>query len=467
MQPQNPDAGLGQSQELTSTVGVRRQTTWLALDLDVAWNDRMRGDITGVLREGMVIARSSTEMAGDRPRVHQLAAALQAYTQKHRAFPRGAYNRPPTAERFNRPWSPDQRISWTAEVLRYLPQYVDEFGNDPSRYPLGIKPNLSWNDKDNLRAARMLVPQFLGLKTPESDWRVHYPRLQPPIPVAATHFVGLAGIGLDAAEDGTPPNRRGVFSYDHPTQLAEITDGPQNTIAVIQTPGDFKTPWLAGGGSTVRGVSEKDSVRPFVRSNNGRPTAEYQGKPGTYAIMANGDVRFILEDIPDPLFQAMVTIAGNEKVEKKDLDKYAPLVPPPDAVDVELKTKPAEAPATPKPAAGGAAPAADAAKKSNDLKQIALAYHSFLGKEKRPPTSVEELAPYYEKDAALTAALKDGTYVVYWNVKLLELVSGTSNTVLGYEKDAPTKGGVVVFADGSVKTLSAEEFAKAAKPPGK
>jgi len=153
--------------------------------------------------------------------------------------------------------------------------------------------------------------------------------------VGATHFVGVSGIGYDSAEPGTPVNKRGVFSYDHPTQLAEITDGLPNTIAVLQVTPDFLAPWLAGGGSTVRGVPEKDSIRPFV-------CTEYQNKRGTYAIMANGDVRFVREDIPDALFQAMVTIAGNEPIKKEDMDKFAPLVP-----------KPAPPPVVPSPAPGG------------------------------------------------------------------------------------------------------------------
>jgi hypothetical protein len=258
-----------------------------------------------------------------------------------------------------------------------------------------------------------------------------------------------------------------VFSYDRPTQLAEITDGAANTIAVIEVPPDYKLPWLAGGGSTVRGVPEKDSARGFVRGNSGNPTAEHEGKPGTFAIMANGDVRFIHENIPDSLFQAMVTIAGNEPVKKEDLDKYAPLVPPPDNMEVELKGKPAPPPAEAKPPTPPVGGAIDPAKKANDLKQIGLAYHSFVGTNKRPPASVEELEAYYEKDARITAAIKDGTYVVYWNVKFAELTNGTSNTVLGYEKDAPTKGGAVLIADGRVSTMTAAEFGKLAKPPGR
>jgi hypothetical protein len=312
--------GNGQQEE-TSTAGVARQGTYLALSMDFLWKGRMHDEAVGALHEGLIIAKVTTEMAPGRPRIHQFAAAIKAYTQKHPGFPMGAYMRLSNAERFNRKWAPDQRISWMAEIVRYLPQYIDEFGNDQGRYPMGIKPNQAWNEGANLHAAHTLVPQFLGLKSPETEWFVQYPKL--PGAVAATQFVGIAGIGLDAAEDDTPMNRRGVFSYNHATSMAEITDKPENTIAVLQVPQNYKTPWLAGGGSTVRGVPEKDSIVPFV-------CTDLDGKRGTYAIMANGDVRFIHDDIPDSLFQAMVTIAGNEPIKKDELAKYAPLIPVPE-----------------------------------------------------------------------------------------------------------------------------------------
>ena len=87
----------------------------------------------------------------------------------------------------------------------------------------------------------------------------------------------------------------------------------------------------------MTGVPETDSVRPFV-------CAEYKGKRGTFAIMCNGDVRFIPETIPDETFKALCTIAGGEKID--NLDAVAPKVPSPQAV---LKTKPAVAAKPPPP----------------------------------------------------------------------------------------------------------------------
>src|SRR5262249_59875729 len=99
--------GAEDSRNPESTVGISRNTKLVALDFDLDWRGKLRDEVTPAIREYMVVKRAATEMADSRPRVHQLAAALRAYTEKNLAFPRGAYDRGSTSERFNRPWPPD------------------------------------------------------------------------------------------------------------------------------------------------------------------------------------------------------------------------------------------------------------------------------------------------------------------------------------------------------------------------
>jgi hypothetical protein len=54
--------------------------------------------------------------------------------------------------------------------------------------------------------------------------------------------------------------------------------------------------------------------------------------------------------------------------------------------------------------------------------------------------------------------LKSGDFILIYSVKLADI---KDPLVLGYEKDAPTKGGLVLMTDGKVVALTAAEFKKA------
>ncbi len=294
--------------------------------------------------------RANADMSDNRSRIHELAAAMQEYLKKEGHFPRGALPRAPSSDRII-DWRPDQRLSWMVELLPYVAD--GEFRDVRKR----IEDSSSWDDPPlNIYVATTVIPQFLAPLPPDKQggYYIHYPGMTG-LPLAATHFVGMAGVGLDAAEyrpgDAATAKLRGIFSYDHETKADDIKDGLSQTILLLQVPPEPKSPWIAGGGSTVRGVStDRDCMQPFV-------STKYQGKDGTFALMADGKVRFIPATIDPKTFQAMCTIAGGEKI--KDLDAVAPEVPAPeDAAQPELK---AEQPALPVPQpAAVQAPAQDA-----------------------------------------------------------------------------------------------------------
>jgi Protein of unknown function (DUF1559) len=284
-----------------------------------------------------------------RSHIHDLAAALKGYADKNGQFPRGTADRPASAERAGLPWRPDQRVSWMAEIVPLLGQ--GEYAGVVER----LQRDKSWTEDENLLIAQTLLPHFLPPDYAPTTWWGLYPGA--PTATANTLVVGVAGVGDDAAEysasDPAVAKKLGIFGYDRATRVVDIKDGPDKTIALLQVPPDYKTPWLAGGGSTVRGVPETKSVQPFI-------CATYEGKRGTFAVMADGKVRFIPETISDKDFQALCTIAGGETV---DVDKVAPEVPAGERGAV-LKTEapPPVAPATPTipttaPATGGKPPA--------------------------------------------------------------------------------------------------------------
>ncbi len=95
-----------------------------------------------------------------------------------------------------------------------------------------------------------------------------------------------------------------------------------------------------------------------------------------------------------------------------------------------------------------------------ELGQIHEIYKLFIKSNQRPPKDFADLnqKAYSEVNPMAFNGIKDGKYVVVWGVS-----DNSSGTVLAYEKDAPEKGGNVLMADGTIKTMSAAEFQAAYK----
>src|SRR4051812_40258631 len=91
----------------------------------------------------------------------------------------------------------------------------------------------------------------------------------------------------------------------------------------------------------------------------------------------------------------------------------------------------------------GGARAADVT--ANDLKQIGLAYHNHIDAAGKPPAKAKDLSPYFENSKKLLDFLETKQIVFIYNVGLRDMTDGTSNTVIAYVKEAPTKGGWVLM----------------------
>ena len=108
----------------------------------------------------------------------------------------------------------------------------------------------------------------------------------------------------------------------------------------------------------------------------------------------------------------------------------------------------------------------DPRKIANDLKQMGLAYHAHNDATNKAPATSKDLGPYLENNKRLLDLLDNKDVVFMYGVRLIEMTDGSSNTILAYEKDVPTKGGFVLYGDASVKKITADDFKKAilAKP---
>lgn len=190
---------------------------------------------------------------------------------------------------------PDERLSWLVAVLPTL----DQRRNPAESLLAQIQTDKPWPAPANQTAAQTMLPVVLC------------PGFTPAAGPAPTCYVGVAGLGADAATlalapDAPPPPRAGAFRYDTPTPFERITDGLSQTLLLGETahePG----PWLRGGPSTTRGFEDAPRALPLTG-----PGGQFGGffPNATNFALCDGSVRtFTPRTSPDVLLQ-MATVAG-------------------------------------------------------------------------------------------------------------------------------------------------------------
>jgi hypothetical protein len=348
--PQQPDPAGGVQLD-PPHIDLRQNDNVLTLFVELNWPEeefaatvapRLFGLVNQVKGKAAVYAGQHTW--------HSLADAVRKYVADKKAFPRGTFESGRAEpKRLQLPYPPVRRVSFIAELLPYLGREA---------VARGVNPGKAWFDENNLIAAEAWVPELLVPYYPPAAWRATSP-LAPAHTFGGTNYVAVAGVGLDAAWQLDPKNPAhaklaGITGYDWGSKVEEVADGLANTIYLLQVPPGFSRPWAAGGGATVMGLDPKDPMAAFKHRRA-------DGKEGTYAIMADGTVRWIPADIKPEYLLAMATRAGGEKL--PDLDEIAPRVEPEAAkaevaaaagkADEVTPAAPAGGPDAPAKAAGG------------------------------------------------------------------------------------------------------------------
>lgn len=96
------------------------------------------------------------------------------------------------------------------------------------------------------------------------------------------------------------------------------------------------------------------------------------------------------------------------------------------------------------------------------MQEIGRMYKGYTTDHKKPPKNLIDFNhPYEPANMEGYTALRDGESIMLWGGKLPG--KNADSIVLAYEKEAPNNGGLVLFQDGTIKTLTAEEFNAAPK----
>src|SRR5262245_27926619 len=108
-----------------------------------------------------------------------------------------------------------------------------------------------------------------------------------------------------------------------------------------------------------------------------------------------------------------------------------------------------------KPPATGIRRAGERAEVNNAMRQLGLAYHTCCDSTGRAPQKLEDLEPFYEKNAQITEMLKTKYIIFLYGTKPTQMTQGTSNTVLAYESQLDQQGiRITLMGDGSVTFMN-------------
>jgi len=252
----------------------------------------------GLLFSGISKMHEAAGRANCNNNVRDIGVSIQNYLDVNACFPPGTVR--------NQLLPAEKRLSWLVEILPYI-----ESTN------LVFDKKKSWDAEENLRlrdpkGTRRNVGEYRLFLCPSNPIRadLDWPGL--------SHYVGIAGLGRDAAElslregeDSAIRRDVGFFGYDRKIKPEDIPDGLATTLAVAETRAE-NGPWTAGGRATVRGL---DSQLPYLGSG-GQIGGNHIGR--AMVLMADGSARFIGESIQPKVFEALATIAGGEEVGQID-----------------------------------------------------------------------------------------------------------------------------------------------------
>ncbi|MGA2257161.1 MAG: hypothetical protein ABSG53_21110, partial [Thermoguttaceae bacterium] len=188
---------------------------------------------------------------------------------------------------------PQTRLSWIAELLPYL-----------GHADWHIEPGYDWNNAHNQRVTTQPLPEVVNPAFGPAKSSSGYP---------VTHYVGVAGVGEDAAQLPATDVRAGVFGYGRQARQQDLVRGGANTIAVLGVQ-DHWGPWAQGGPATVRPLTRQ----PYVNGPDGFGCGQAEGM---VAGMADGSVRFLSKDIDPDVMEKLATVRGGEQVDMAAIER--------------------------------------------------------------------------------------------------------------------------------------------------
>lgn len=239
--------------------------------------------VLGLIALLLLFVQEKNHVAGCANNLRQIGAAINNYSDhSDHYFPSGTVRNPAL--------KPEQRLSWEAAVLPFLLDSTTAGKKaNKKREPLAgdIAFQEAWDAPANAGLRRNVLPYLCPAFGHELT----------PDQVGLASYVGIAGVGDDAAKFDPKDTNAGFFGYDRSLRAADISARLDATMAAIETTQD-NGPWPAGGPPTLRGVAA-DGKRYIGKGD------AFGGlhRDGANVLWADGSVRMVTEKINPELFR--------------------------------------------------------------------------------------------------------------------------------------------------------------------
>jgi prepilin-type processing-associated H-X9-DG protein len=177
-------------------------------------------------------------------------------------------------------------LAWSAYILPYM-----ELGSLTRR----IDFNRAFDSPQNAAAAAQIIPLYL---CPSSQRRSQLVSGR-----GACDYGGIYGETILTAN--RPP--RGVMIYDRPISVRDIRDGTSHTLMVSEDVGWPDGQWINGENvfDVAFPINRAPPIENDIRSKHPR---------GANGLMADGNARFLSEDMDQNVLAAISTRNGGEAV---------------------------------------------------------------------------------------------------------------------------------------------------------
>ena len=220
-------------------------------------------------------AREAARRTHSKNNLRQLGLAMHNYHDSYLHLPIGT--EPDTKLK------PEKRLSFLYAIMPFMEQQALHDVIEANR-------KLAWDDPAIAEFTSATIATFVnpGLENGNAG---------------ITHYVGMAGVGEDAAELEIGHPRAGMFGHDRKTRFRDVIDGLSNTIMMTET-FEAEIPWAAGS-ETIRSLTQE----PYI---NGPDGIGGPSPGGCNILLGDGSVMFLSENIDPEVMRRLAAMADGK-----------------------------------------------------------------------------------------------------------------------------------------------------------